>query len=95
MGEKPDAQKRFKHVTLEDVILDPYLKEWFIDYFQFDRRRLNFNWVGQKGFVNCIKYLKKQKKNYPSNYLHHLLNNNYSKYYNNSIYFLDNKYYYN
>ena len=66
-------QRRFKHVTLEDVILDPYLKEWFIDYFQFDRRKINFNWVGQKGFVNCIKYLKKQKKNYPSNYLHHLL----------------------
>ena len=34
-------QRRFQHISLDDVILEPELKKWFINYFNFDTRYIN------------------------------------------------------
>ena len=54
-----------KHIDLDDVILNPALRIWFINYFNFDLQKLNYILAGSKGLLNCIKFLEYREKIYP------------------------------
>ena len=46
-------------LNINGFILDDKMREWFCSYFNFDMDIVDCNWAAEKGYLNCLKYAKK------------------------------------